>query len=82
MTARQTAVHPEHSPDATGIGLALRQERHGVVAMQSLGGQNMRLDQSMDGLERCGAGSDLVDQGREAEIDPFSGERSLCRFSG
>ena len=56
------------------IGLALCQDRHGgVVAVQALGGQHMRLDQAMQRPQRRGAGPDLVGQRGEAEIDAFAG---------
>lgn len=50
------------------------QERHSrVVGMQSSGSEHMGADQVMDGLQRNGAGSDLVGQGGKADLDAFLG---------
>lgn len=57
-------VIPDIGPDASGVGLAFGEDRHGgVIAMQTLGGQYMRLDQPMQRLQRRGAGADLVGRG-------------------
>lgn len=67
-------VIPDIGLDAARIGFCFRQDRHGrVITMQSLGGQDMRLDQRVDGLEGHGTSTDLVGQRRQAEIDPLSG---------
>jgi hypothetical protein len=61
-------------PDAADIGLDLGQHGHGgIVAVQPLGGKDMRLDQPMERLERGGARADLVGKRRQAEIDTFMG---------
>ena len=41
--------------------------------MQTLRRQHMVCDQVMQGLQRHGAGADLVGQGRQAEVDAFAG---------
>nr|OAP97022.1 hypothetical protein A4U53_37360 [Rhizobium leguminosarum] len=67
-------VIPDIGPDATRIGLSLRQDRHcGVVTMQPLGSQDVRFDQRMDRLQRRGASADLICQRRQAEVDTLSG---------
>ena len=58
----------------TGDGLALDQDRHrGVIAMQPLGSQHMGLDQRMQRLQRHRAGTHLVGERRDAEIDALAG---------
>ena len=62
------------SPDPARIGFGLRQNRdRRVVAMQSLGGQDMRFDEAVERHQRRGAGSDLIGQGRKAELDTVAG---------
>ena len=59
-------------PDVARDGFALRQDRYrGVVSMQALSRQNVGLDQRVQGLESQSAGTDLVGQRRDAEIDAF-----------
>lgn len=63
------------APYSSGDRLALGQDRHrGVVAMQPLGRQDMRLDQSVERHGREHAGANLVGKRRDAEIDAFAFE--------
>ena len=58
-----------------GDGFALGQDRdRGVVAVQALGGEHMRLDEGMQRRKRARAGADLVRQRRDAEVDALAGE--------
>lgn len=41
--------------------------------MQTAGSQHVRLDQSMHRLQRRGAGSNLVGERRQAEVDALAG---------
>ena len=41
--------------------------------MQALGGEDMGLDQRVKGLQNRDAGTDLVGEGRDAEIDALPG---------
>jgi hypothetical protein len=50
--------------------------------MQPLGGQNMALNQRVEGTQRDGAGAHLIGQCRQAQIDPFASGALACRFSG
>lgn len=60
-------------PDATRIGLSLRQDRHCCVVTMQLGSQDMRFDQRMEWLQRRGASADLICQRRQAEVDTLMG---------
>src|SRR5436190_15635122 len=68
--AAERPVVADISPDAARYRLALGQDRHrGVVAVQTLGAQDVGLDQLMQRLKDQGASADLVGQRRHAEID-------------
>src|SRR3990170_5291136 len=72
-TAKRLIV-TDISPDPACIGLRLRQDRDcRVIAMQSLGGQDMRFDEAVERHQRRGAGSNLIGQGGKAELDTFAG---------
>ena len=48
-------------PESGRIGLHLGHDGHGrIVAMQSLGGEDVRLDEAIERHQRKGAGTDLV----------------------
>ena len=52
-----------------------RQKRHGrVVAMQQMSGKHVGLDQGMDRLQGNSRLPDQVYQGRQAQLDAFTGE--------
>ena len=54
--------------------LALGKDRHrGVVPVQALSSEDMGLDQRVKGLQNRDAGTDLVGEGRDAEIDALPG---------
>ncbi len=71
--------HPELivayiNPASSGVGLALGQDRYGrVIAVQSVGGEDMRFDASEDRFQHRAAGPHLVGQGRQAERHAFPG---------
>ena len=57
------SVIPDIGPDPARIGLGLGQNRHcRIVAMQSLGGQDMGFDQQVERHQRGGAGAHLIGQ--------------------
>ena len=61
-------------PDSAGVGLALGQDRHrGVVAMQALGAQDVRLEALEQRHQRCRAAAHLVGQGRQADRHALPG---------
>ena len=61
-------------PDALRHRLALGKDRHrGVVPVQALSSEDMGLDQRVKGLQNRDAGTDLVGEGRDAEIDALPG---------
>ena len=61
-------------PTSPGVGLAFGQDRHGgVIAMQSLGREDMRFDPPEERLQHRAAGPDLIGQGRQAERHAFPG---------
>jgi hypothetical protein len=69
-TAAKWPVVADIGPDMALNRLALGQDRYiGVVAMQPLGGQDVRLDQCMKRLQGRRTGADLIGQRREAQID-------------
>ena len=69
----ERAIIADIGPQPPDVGLGLRQDRHGgVVAVEALGGEHMRLDQQVKRPERGGAGPDLVGQGRQAEVDALA----------
>jgi hypothetical protein len=73
MAAKGTIV-PDVGPDVPFDRLALRLDRHrGVVAVQSVGDQDMGLDQRMKRPQDHGAGTDLIGQRRDAEINALPG---------
>jgi hypothetical protein len=54
-------IVPDIGPNPPGIGLGLRQDRHGrVIAVYAIGGKHKRFDQSMQGPHDRGASADLV----------------------
>src|SRR5882724_165503 len=56
------------NPTSPGVGLPLGQDRHRrVVAMQSLGRENMSLNPPEERCQRCTTATHLVGQGRQAE---------------
>ena len=62
-------------PQSPGDGLALGHDRHGgVVAVQTLGGQRVGLDQLVDRHERETGRADLVGERRYAERYAFAGK--------
>ena len=68
------AGHRGRRSRAGPAGCPPSQKRHGrVIAMQSLGSENMGADQIMDRLQGSGASPDLIGQRGEAEIDAFPG---------
>jgi hypothetical protein len=73
-TAGERAVIADVHPGSAPIGLALGQHRHRrVVTVQALGRQHMGLDQRVQRCERDGAGTHLVGQRRQAELDGLTG---------
>jgi hypothetical protein len=61
-------------PTSPGVGLAFGQNRHGgVIAMQSFGREDMRLNAPEDRFEHGAARPRLVGQGRQAERHAFLG---------
>ena len=71
--AAEWPVVPHIGPDMPGDRLALGQDRHrGVVAMQPLGRQHMRLDQGVQRRQGGRAGAHLVGERRHAQIDAFA----------
>ena len=68
---RSVVAHIDPGPP--GIGLALGQHRHRrVVAVQAVRRQHMGRNRVVQRLQRHGAGTDLVGQGRQAEIDALA----------
>lgn len=62
-------------PQPGGIGLHLGHDGHGgIVAMQSLGGEDVRLDEAIEWHQRKGGGTDLVGKRRGAERNPLAGK--------
>ena len=60
LAAERTVV-ADVGPNPAGAGLRLRQYRHGgVVAMNALGGEDMRLDQLIERRQRRRAGADMI----------------------
>jgi hypothetical protein len=58
-----------------GDSLALGQDRdRGVVAVEPLGGEDMCLDEGVQRRKRRRAGSHLVRQRRDAEVNALAGE--------
>ena len=56
------------NPTSPGVGLALGQDRHSrVVAVQSLGRENVSLNPPAERCQRCAAAAYLIGQGRQAE---------------
>ena len=61
-------------PTSPGVGLALGQDRHGgVIAVQSLGREDMGFNTPEDRLQHRAAGPHLVGQGRQAQRHAFPG---------
>ena len=59
---------------SAGVGLARGQHRHGgVVAVQPVGGKDMRLDPAQQRRQHGAARADLVGQGRQAERHALAG---------
>lgn len=83
IRAAERPVVADIGPDPPRRRLALGQDRHrGVVAMQPPGGQDMRLDERMQRLQREGARTHLVSQRRDAQLDPLAPVALALRFSG
>ena len=60
-------------PKPPHIGAARRQYRHGgVITMQPLGCQHMRINQDHQRRDRCGAGAHPIPDRRGAEVDALS----------
>ena len=72
---RRTGIVTDVHPQSTGIGLALGEHRDGrVVAVQSLGGQNMGLDAPVE-RHQCGScRADLAGERRKAQGHALAGE--------
>ena len=67
----ERSIVADIGPGSAGIGLALRQDRHGrVVAVKPLRGQHMVLDQRMQRTQRRRARADLIGQRRQASSTP------------
>ena len=72
--AAERAVVADICPEPRCLRPSLRQEGdRGVVAVEAFGRQNMVPDQGVDRCQSRGAGTDLVGQRREAEVDAFLG---------
>jgi hypothetical protein len=70
----ERAIVAHVNPTSPDIGLALGQHRHGrVVAVQPLGGEDMRFEPAEQRGQHSAAGPDLVGQGRQAERHTFPG---------
>src|SRR5205807_9210326 len=56
------------NPTSPGVGLPFGQDRHSrVVAVQSLGRENVSLNPPEEWCQRCAAATHLIGQGRQAE---------------
>ena len=67
------AIVADIDPDATRVRLAFGEDgNRRVVAMQALGGEDMRLDQRVQRRQSRGAGADVIGQRRQAQIDAFA----------
>ena len=72
--AAKRSIVAHISPDPPRIGLGLGQNRHRrIIAVQSLGGKDMCLDQQVKRHQCRSAGANLIGQGREAEIYTLAG---------
>ena len=70
--AAERPVVANIDPAAPGVGLALRQHRHGrVVPMQTLGRHHMGLDQATQRIERRADGAHRVGHGRQRDRRAF-----------
>jgi hypothetical protein len=70
----ERSIIPDVGPKPRRLRPAAGKQRNrGVVAVQPFAAQDVRPDQGVDRLQRDAAGSDLVGQGREAEIDALPG---------
>src|SRR5215467_3615564 len=72
-TTAKWPVVTDIGPDVAGDCFALGQDRHlRIVTVQSLGGENMSLDQCVQRLQRGRAEADLISERRDAQIDSFA----------
>ena len=68
------AVVTQTGPDPGSLRAALCHQWHGrIIGMQSLGTEDMGMDQIVDRLQRHSAGPDLVSQGGKDDLDTFLG---------
>jgi hypothetical protein len=68
------AIVADICPQPSRPGPALRQDRdRRVVAVHPPGGEHVGSNEVVERPQHDGAGTDLVGQGREAEVDPFQG---------
>jgi hypothetical protein len=71
--AAEGTIIADIGPDPPGTGLSLRQHRHGgVVAMDALGGEHVRLDQLVERPQRGRAGADMIGHRRDRQLDPLA----------
>jgi hypothetical protein len=71
--AAEGAVVTDIGPNPPGPGLHLGQHRdRGVVAMNALGGKDVRLDQLVERRQRRRAGADMIGHGRHRQLDPLA----------
>jgi hypothetical protein len=72
---RKWGVVADIDPQPSDVGLPFGHDRHGgVVAVDALGGENVRLDALVERHQRERCGADLVSEGRDAERHAFAGE--------
>ena len=72
--AAERTIVSDVGPNPPGTGLHLGEHRHGrVIAMDALGGEDMRLDQFVQRHQRGGTGADVIRHGRDRELDPLAG---------
>jgi hypothetical protein len=73
ILAAERPVIADIHPNPAGLRLAFGEDRNRrVVAVQPIGGQDMALDQRVEGSQGDGAGADLIGERRQAQIDPFA----------
>jgi hypothetical protein len=61
-------------PEPASSGLPLGQHRHGrVIPMQTFGAEHVLADQLVQGRQHRGRRADQIGEGRQVEVDAFSG---------
>jgi hypothetical protein len=71
--AAEGTVVSDIGPNPPGAGLHLRQHRDGrVVAMNALGGEDVRLDQLVERPQRGRAGADMIRHDRDRQLDALA----------